>query len=284
MTRQFLGAHMSIAGGLDKAIERGLKAGCTAVQIFTKNASRWSVKPLGDEEVRRFCTAWEAGSIGPVAAHDSYLINLASPDEVLWRKSMDAFGDEMRRCARLGVPLLVMHPGAPRDSGEAAGLRRVVAAFEELLATAPDGVRVLVENTAGQGSCLGHCFEHLAAILAPLPEERFGVCFDTCHAFAAGYDLSTPGGYQKVMAEFDRVVGLGRLALFHLNDCKKGCGSHVDRHEHIGQGAIGREGFGALMRDERFLTIPKILETPRGDEGEMDEKNLALLRELAGEV
>ena len=284
MTRQILGAHMSIAGGVDKAIARGMKVGCDALQIFTKNASQWRAKPLGDEEIRLFRQAWEESAIGPVAAHDSYLINLASPDEAVWRRSIEAFGDELRRCALLGVPDLVMHPGAPLESGEEAGIARVAAAFRELLETAPEGVRVLVENTAGQGSNIGHRFEQLAAILAGLPEERFGVCFDTCHAFAAGYDLSTPEGYRRVMAEFDDRIGLGRIALFHLNDCKKGCGCRVDRHEHIGEGAIGREGFRALLKDERFQAIPKILETPKGDNDEMDARNLALLRELAGEA
>ncbi|MBN1140195.1 MAG: deoxyribonuclease IV [Deltaproteobacteria bacterium] len=284
MTRQILGAHMSIAGGIDKAIGRGVKVGCDAIQIFTKNASQWRAKPLGDEEIARFRSAWAASAIGPVAAHDSYLINLASPDPAVRRRSIEAFGDELRRCALLKVPDLVMHPGAPLESGEDNGIARVADAFRELLETAPDGVRILVENTAGQGSCLGHRFEQLAPILAGLPEERFGVCFDTCHAFAAGYDLSTPEGYREVMAEFDDRIGLNRIALFHLNDCKKGCGCRVDRHEHIGSGAIGREGFQSLLRDERFLTIPKILETPKGDDDGMDARNLALLRELAGEV
>lgn len=284
MTRQLLGAHMSIAGGLDKAVERGVRAGCTALQIFTKNASQWRAKPLGDEAVRLFREALNESDIEAVAAHDSYLINLASPDEGLWRKSIEAFGEEMRRCALLQVPLLVMHPGCPRDGGaEEDGLRRVIGAFLEILETAPEGVKILVENTAGQGSCLGHRFEHLRAILASLPAERFGVCFDTCHAFAAGYDLSTFAGYEQVMAEFDRVVGIERIELFHLNDCKKGCGSRVDRHEHIGAGAIGRQGFQALMGDERFRDIPKVLETPKGDSDEMDEINLALLRNLTGE-
>ncbi|BCR03505.1 putative endonuclease 4 [Desulfuromonas versatilis] len=278
-----LGAHMSIAGGVETAFARGEKVGCTAMQIFTKNANQWRGKPICAESARAFAQAWQASSIGPVIAHDTYLINLASPEEDKWRRSIEAFLDEMRRCALLGVPALVMHPGAHLGSGEQAGLARLCAAFRLIFAEAPAEVRVLLENTAGQGSCLGAPLEHLAAVFEGVPQGRFGVCFDTCHAFAAGHDLSSAEGYEAVMAEFDRLVGLERIEAFHLNDSKKGLGSRVDRHEHIGRGALGRACFEALMRDQRFSGVPKILETPKGDDDEFDLMNLALLREMAGE-
>lgn len=278
-----IGAHMSIAGGMAKAFSRGEEVGCTAIQVFTKNASRWQGKPLAEEEALTFRTTWEESSIGPVIAHDSYLINLASADAELREKSIAAFLDEMARCARLGISSLVMHPGAHLGTGEAAGLARLGEAFRRIFAEAPETVTVLLENTAGQGTVLGAAFEHLAEIMERVPQGRFGICFDTCHAFAAGYDLSTTEGYAQVMERFDQLIGCGRIAAFHVNDCKKGLGSRVDRHEHIGQGAIGREGFSALMRDARFAEIPKILETPKGNDTAFDLMNLATLRELAAE-
>ncbi|MDY0268490.1 MAG: deoxyribonuclease IV [Trichloromonas sp.] len=272
---------MSIAGGLDRAFARGEAVGCTALQIFTKNASQWRGKPIDDAAVRAFREAWQESVIGPVIAHDSYLINLAAPDAELWEKSKAAFRDELQRCARLGIPWLVMHPGSHRGQGEGAGLLRVAAALREILADSPVEVGVLLENTAAQGSYLGGRFEHLAEILARVPEGHLGVCFDTCHAFAAGYDLAGAEGYERVMEEFDRRVGLENLRAFHLNDCQKGLGSRVDRHEQIGRGSIGRASFAALMRDARFTAIPKILETPKGENDAWDRINLALLRQLA---
>lgn len=278
-----IGAHMSIAGGLHLAFARGEEVGCAAMQVFTKNASQWRGKTISPAEAAAFRQAWQESAIGPVIAHDSYLINLAAPDEEMWRKSIAAFLDEMERCALLGIPELVMHPGAHLGAGEAAGLQRLAAAFREIFAAAPPGVTVLLENTAGQGTCLGYRFEHLAAIMEQVPAGRFGVCFDTCHAWAAGYDLSTAVGYAATMSEFDRVIGLQRLRAFHVNDCKKGLGCRVDRHEHIGQGSIGEGGFAALMQDARVAGIPKILETPKGEDGESDRMNLATLRRLAAE-
>lgn len=282
MNPLLIGAHMSVAGGLEKAFARGEALGCTAMQVFTKNANQWKGKPVTAEQAQLFRRTWEASCVGPVLAHDSYLINLAAPDPDLWRKSLDAFRDEMERCALLGISALVMHPGAHLGTGEAAGLARIAEAFRVVFAEGPEGVTVLLENTAGQGSYIGGPFEHLAEIMERVPDGRFGVCFDTCHAFAAGYDLSTAEGFASVMEEFDRRVGIDRLAAFHLNDSKKGLGAGVDRHEHIGQGGIGREGFRALLRDERFASIPKVLETPKGDDDAFDRMNLATLRELAG--
>jgi len=280
MTHLF-GAHVSVAGGLENAFVNGLDAGCTALQIFTKNANRWQAKPIADEDAAAFRKAWKESGIGPVMAHDAYLINLASPKNGVWEKSKTALRDELDRCARLGITDLVMHPGAHLGTGEDIGLKRIRQAFHEILPESPPQVRLLLENTAGQGSYLGGDFAHLAALLENFDEQRFGVCFDTCHAHTAGYDLSTAEGYEKVMTEFDRLIGFDRIKAFHLNDCLKPCGSKVDRHAHIGQGTIGRTGFACLMRDPRFAKSPMVLETPKGDNGEMDRTNLALLRQLA---
>lgn len=277
-----LGAHMSIAGGLDRAFERGEEAGCTAMQIFTANASRWQGKPVTQEAAAAFRERWQTSPIGPVFAHDSYLINLASQDTKLREKSIQAFLEELQRCDMLGLAGVVMHPGAHLGAGEDTGLKRVRSAFDKILALTSTGVMILLENTAGQGSYLGGSFKHIARLLEDFPRERFGVCFDTCHACAAGYELTTESGYQVTMDEFERLIGFDRLQLFHVNDSLKPCGSRVDRHAHIGEGAIGQIGFRNLMQDARLAHIPKILETPKGDDGAMDRKNLELLRGLAG--
>lgn len=282
MTR-LLGAHVSVAGGLDNAFARGLESHCTALQIFTKNANRWQSKPISNDDAIAFQQAWQKSGIGPVIAHNAYLINLASPKQDVWEKSKAALRDEFLRCAQLGITGLVMHPGAHLGTGMETGVERIREAFREILPETPPEVQLLLENTAGQGTYLGGDFAHLAALLEGFDENRFGVCFDTCHAHTAGYDLSTSESYTEVMAEFDRLVGLEQIKAFHLNDCLKPCGSHVDRHTHIGQGTIGRTGFACLMQDQRFSAIPMLLETPKGDDVEMDRVNLALLRELAGE-
>jgi len=279
--RRPLGAHVSVAGGLEKAFANGLAVGCTALQIFTKNANRWQARPIADSDAAMFRQAWQASGIGPVMAHDAYLINLASPKGGVWEKSKAALRDELLRCSQLGIPELVLHPGAHLGSGEAVGLERIRQAFREILPEAPQDVRLLLENTAGQGSYLGGDFAHLAALLEGFDANRFGVCFDTCHAHTAGYDLSSAESYDQVMAEFDRLIGLEQIKAFHLNDCLKPCGSKVDRHAHIGQGTIGRAGFACLMQDPRFINVPMVLETPKGDAGDMDRVNLDLLRELA---
>ena len=280
-TRLLLGAHVSIAGGIEKAFSRGEAIGCSAIQIFTRNASRWKAKPLSDEAVAAFQQARRDSSIGYVSAHDSYLINLSSPDLKLRNRSIEAFVDEMVRCSQLGIEDLVMHPGAHVGAGYEAGMNTLIASFRSVLSEAPADVRILVENTAGQGSCLGARFEELAEILERLPQGNLAVCFDTCHAFAAGYDLRSTAGYQQVMEEFDRFIGVEKLALFHANDSKKPLGSRVDRHEHVGRGLIGPTGFAALMADQRFAGRPKIIETPPGDEHCDDLRNLALLRQFA---
>ena len=281
--KRLLGAHVSVAGGLDNAFARGLESGCTALQIFTKNANRWQGKPISPGEAAAFQQAWAESGIGPVMAHDAYLINLASPKNGVWEKSKSALRDELLRCAQLGVTDLVMHPGAHLGTGEATGLERIREALQIILAESPSEVRLLLENTAGQGSYLGGDFAHLGALLEGFSTSRIAVCFDTCHAHTAGYDLSTPEGYTQTMAEFDRLVGLKQIKAFHLNDCLKPCGSRIDRHAHIGQGTIGRTGFTCLMQDQRFVDIPMVLETPKGEGGDMDRVNLELLRELAQE-
>lgn len=283
--KDYLGAHISIAGGLHLAPGRGVKVGCGVIQIFTQNASQWRGRMPADADAALFRAQWEASGLHEVVSHDIYLINLAAPPGETRGKSIAAFREEMERCARLGIGKIVMHPGAHLGDGEAAGIRRICEAFNELIAATPDYTgKILLETTAGQGTNLGHTFGHLRDIIAGCAfPDRFGVCCDTCHTFAAGYDFTTAEGYERVFSEFDRIVGINRLQCFHINDSKKGLNSRVDRHEHIGQGALGIEPFRFLMNDPRFVTVPKILETPKGDDDEFDILNLKTLRELVGQ-
>ena len=277
-----LGAHMSIAGGVDKAIDRAESVGCEAVQIFTKNNNQWKARPIPAEQAERFQARLEETGIGPVVAHDSYLINLASSDDALWEKSTEAFRVELERCETLGIPYLVAHPGSHTGAGEDVGLRRVADALNRLHDELPGyRVRTLLETTAGQGTALGATFEQLARITADLrAPERVGYCFDTCHVFAAGYDLRTPDTYAETMATFDAVLGLANLCAVHLNDSKRGLGSRVDRHAHIGEGEIGLAGFRNLVNDDRLRDLPGLLETPKSDDLHEDIENLARLRRL----
>lgn len=277
-----LGAHMSIAGGVSRALERGHSIGCEAIQMFTKNQRQWKARPLDAEEIERFKLKQAETGIRPVVAHDTYLINLGSPDETRWQKSLQSYIIELERCEALSIPYLVMHPGSHLGSGEEAGLRCIAEGLNRThAATAGFGVVTLLETTAGQGTNLGYRFEQLAAIREMVEEaERVAVCFDTCHAFAAGYDLRTPEAYAETMAEFDRVLGLDLLRCFHLNDSKKGLGSRVDRHQHIGQGLLGLEPFRLLLNDPRFVHLPGLLETPKGPEMLEDVENLRVLRGL----
>jgi deoxyribonuclease-4 len=278
------GAHFSVAGGLYRAAETAAGLGCGTVQLFTKNANQWSAKPLAEGDIAAFRSAVRKARLKYPTAHDSYLINLAAPGDELFSKSVEAFTDELTRAEQLGLSYLVTHPGAHVGSGEAAGLNRVTQGLDEALRrTAGFKVKVLLENTAGQGSCLGHRFEHLARLLADsAAPDRMAVCFDTCHAFAAGYDLSTVEGYDATFDEFRKVVGLRRLKLFHVNDSLKPLGSRVDRHAAIGQGMIGEGAFRRLVNDPRFARLPMILETPKEDAfgRPMDPVNLAILRSL----
>ncbi len=282
MSELLTGAHVSIAGGLYKAFERGTALQCRAIQIFLKNSNQWKAKPLTQPDCELFKEARKNSKIVSVVAHDSYLINLASPDPELHRKSLAAFAEELRRANFLGVPYLVMHPGAHTGSGIAAGISKVAKSLDRALKEAEPPVQILLENTAGQGSCLGDRFEQLAGILEKLKSpERVGVCLDTCHLFAAGYDIRTRDGYDRTIREFDQKIGIGKIKAFHMNDSKKDLGSHVDRHCHIGQGYIGLDAFRFLMNDRRFSAIPKILETPKGSGIEEDLMNLATLAGLA---
>lgn len=281
MRPPLIGAHMSIAGGIHKAFERGESVGCRTLQIFLKNSNRWDARPLSAEERELFATARARTGIDPVVAHDSYLVNLASPDRALREKSVRAFMEEMGRANFLGVPFLVLHPGAHMGTGEREGCARVAEALDRALGEVGGPVVPLLENTAGQGSTLGRSFGELASILERVGErERVGVCFDTAHAFAAGYDLRTRKGYDAVMREFDRVIGVGRIRAFHVNDSKKELGSRVDRHADIGKGFLGLEPFRFLLNDRRFLAVPKILETPKGPDLAEDRRNLATLESL----
>lgn len=281
------GAHMSISGGVAKAFARGAQVGCEAMQIFTKSDRQWAAKPLLPEDIAAFKAEQASSGIGPVVVHDSYLINLAAPADELWEKSIAAFAHELERCAALGVPYIVTHPGAHTGSGEEAGLVREAAALSRIFADGVGGdTMVLLETTAGQGSCLGNRFEHLARLFELLPEHhaRLGVCVDTCHIFAAGYDIRTPETYAATFAELDRIVGLAQVRCFHLNDSQKELGSRVDRHSHIGQGCIGVEAFRLLVNDPRFRAVPMIIETPKGEAMLEDIENLSLLRSLIAAV
>lgn len=276
------GAHMSISGGVSKSFARGESVGIEAMQIFAKNERQWTAKPIPAEEAAAFRAEQERTGIHPVVVHDSYLINLAAPADELREKSIAAFADELERCAQLNIPYLVTHPGAHTGIGEEAGLARVADAINRLLAEGVGGpTMILLETTAGQGTALGYRFEHLARLFELIPHhDRLGVCVDTCHIFAAGYDIRDEASYQATFAELDRLVGLERVKCFHLNDSQKDVGSRVDRHAHIGQGCIGVEAFRMLVNDPRFADLPMIIETPKGEDMAEDRMNLALLRSL----
>jgi deoxyribonuclease-4 len=272
---------MSIAGGIHNAFSHGERAGCRTLQIFLKNASQWKGRGLTEEDRSLYVEAQERSAIGPVMAHNSYLINLASPDPLLYERSLEAFMEEMGRANFLGVPRVVVHPGAHMGAGEHEGIVRIAAAINRALAQVAPPVEILLENTAGQGSCLGYRFEHLAAILDRVThQERVGICLDTCHLFAAGYDISSEAGYRKTISDFNRLIGVQRIRAFHVNDCKRELGSRIDRHAHIGKGFIGLEAFRCLVNDRRFARVPKILETPKGKDLKEDLMNLAVLRSL----
>ena len=281
-----LGVHQSIAGGYDKAVERARRSGCDCLQLFTKNNNQWAGRDISADEAERFRRAMDTLGITHPLAHDSYLINLASPDRRLWRKSVDAFVVELRRAETLGIPYVVTHPGAFTTSTEPAGLQNIVRAIDEVSAQTPDlKVRCLLETTAGQGTALGWQFEQLAAILDGVAQpDRLGFCFDTCHVFAAGYPMETRKQYRATMAAFDRLLGVERIKAFHLNDSRRELGSRIDRHEHIGRGHLGLEPFRLLLSDPRFRDVPMYLETPKGEENgeDWDAVNLRVLRSCVG--
>jgi deoxyribonuclease-4 len=275
-----LGAHMSISGGVEQAVVRGQEVGCETVQIFTKNSNQWKAKPLTAAEIKAFREACLAAGMGPVIAHSAYLINLAAPDEVLYEKSIQASLDELQRCELLDIPYLVIHPGAHMGTGEGQGLARIAAAISRIHRETPAlRAELTLEITAGQGTALASKFEHFATILEQVEApERLGFCLDTCHLLAAGYDFRTRQGYDRMMETWDDLVGIERIRAIHLNDSKKDLGSRVDRHEHIGQGCIGAQGFELLLNDPRLSQLPMVLETPKEDNA--DVRNLAMLRSL----
>ncbi len=273
---------MSIAGGVFNAFLHGQAVGCNTIQIFVKSTNQWKAKPLGAEEVEKYHQLQKETGIAPVVAHDSYLINVASQDKALYAKSREALKIEVERCQTLKIPYLVMHPGSHVGAGEKVGLATIAQALNEIFSEVEDkGTKIALEATAGQGSNLGYKFEHLAEIISQVKQNhRLAVCLDTCHIFAAGYDIKTADGYKNTMAEFDKIVGLNRLAAIHFNDSKKGFGSRVDRHEQIGKGEIGKEPFGFFLNDSRLTNVPKILETPKGPDYAEDKINLKVLRSL----
>lgn len=283
-----IGAHMSIAGGVDKAVRAASKIGFQTVQLFTKNNNQWKASPLTDAQISAFRLALDETGVADPVVHNSYLINLASPDDRLWNQSIDAMTVEVERCEALGIRDIVAHPGAHVGSGEEAGIGRIAAALDEIhRRTAGVSVTIDLETTAGQGSCLGHRFEHLGGIIARVAApERLGVCVDTCHIFAAGYSFATVGEYDETMDQLDRAVGLGRVRVWHLNDSLRECGSRVDRHAGVGRGHLGLEPFRRVVNDARFHPIPMILETPKGEEGgeDLDALNYRALRQLEQET
>jgi len=279
-----LGAHMSIAGGYYKAVERAKERQCDCVQLFTKNNNRWHADSITPADSQRFTDAISKLQIVHPIAHDSYLINMASPDDELWQKSIDAFVKELFRAETLRIPYVVAHPGSHTTSTATNGLKRIIEALDEVHSQADTiSAKCLLETTAGQGTNLGWQFEQLASIIDAVNDpERLGVCFDTCHAFAAGYPMGTQKEYKTTMQEFDSIVGLGKIKAFHLNDSKRELGSRVDRHAHIGRGEMGLEPFRHLLNDERFVEVPMYLETPKEQENgvELDIINLKTLRSL----
>ncbi len=281
-----LGAHVSTAGGVACAIDRACAIGCTAMQIFVKNNMQWFAKPLDTVEVRAFCDHPRRDSLRSVFGHSGYLINLAASDPGVHELSMRSLREELTRADLLGLPFLVLHPGAHMGQGVEAGLKKVVASLDAVYGMIPEiKTRIALETTAGQGSSLGRTFEELAFILGACRErERFCVCIDTAHLFAAGYDLASFDGVARTFAQFQKLIGFKRLAAIHLNDSKAAAGSRVDRHEHIGKGKIGLEAFQYVMREPRFRSIPKVIETPKGPDMAEDVVNLATLRSLMQET
>lgn len=278
-----VGAHMSAAGGLVRAVERAVDAGCRTLQVFTKNSNQWAGRPVVPSEADAFRRAAAGAGIAPLVSHSAYLINLASPDPLVRARSAEALVDEIDRCDAFGIPYLVLHPGSHGGDGEETGLDRIARGLDEAAAKRPaSGTTVLLETAAGQGACLGHDFAHLSAILARADSRpRLALCLDTCHVHAAGYDVVSKDGWRRTLDALDDACGLGLVKVIHANDSKKERGCRVDRHERIGHGAIGAKGFANLMTEPVFEGVPKILETPKDADGAWDREGLAALRRLA---
>jgi len=273
---------MSIAGGIHTAVERAIRIGCTTMQMFVKNNTQWKGKPLAEKDISTYKKLLSESSIGPVVVHDTYLINLCATNKVTLKRSRVALKDELDRAEILGVEYLNFHPGSHMGAGEDEGIRRIAESLNIIHEQTPGHrVKSVLEATAGQGTAIGHRFEQLRAIIDLVEQRhRMAVCIDTCHIFAAGYDISTEAGYERTFNEFDDLLGLDRLVAFHVNDSKRELGSRVDRHEHIGKGRIGKVGFSLLMNDGRFRNLPKILETPKGKDMKEDVRNMRVLRKL----
>ena len=279
---QLLGAHTSTAGGVSKSVDLAGKLGFTAMQIFTKNNNRWFQKPLDEKEIEAFKSKLKTSKIKFVVSHDSYLINLCAKNKSILKKSRTAFMDELERCELLGIPYLNFHPGAHLGAGENEGIK-LIAESLNISHNKTKGYKVssMLETTAGQGTAIGYRFEHLQEIIDLVEEkERMNVCIDTAHIFAAGYNIKGTKEFKKVIKAFNEIIGLDKLKCFHMNDSKKELGSRVDRHEHIGKGFIGLEGFSNIMNDKRLKMIPKILETPKGKEQMEDLENITALKKL----
>jgi deoxyribonuclease-4 len=274
---------MSIDGGVHTAHERGISIGCTAMQIFTKNNTQWAARPISKEEIEKYKALERRSGIRPVVAHSSYLINLCAKNAVVLKKSRQGLKDELNRCELLGIPYLVFHPGSHMGRGEREGIQRISESLNHLHEETKNyRVKSVLESTAGQGTAIGYRFQHLREIIDGIEmKERVAVCVDTCHLFAAGYNISTETGYKNTFDEFDAVIGLDRLVVLHMNDSKRELGSRIDRHEHIGKGRIGNTAFRLLMDDARFVRIPKILETPKSKDMHEDVMNLRKLNSLA---
>ena len=277
---------MSVAGGLANAFERARTAGCVCMQIFAKNPRQWVAKRLGRGQAAAFRAAGQDLDVWPVMAHGSYLVNLAASDRSVRRRSLSSLRDDLARSEVLGIAGVVIHPGSHRGRGLEEGIARIAESINRILdQTAGDGSKIVLETTSGQGQGVGSRFEHIAAIIELVEQRRrLGVCLDTCHVFAAGYDVRRKPGYERMWREFDAAIGMRRLEVIHLNDCKGGLGEHLDRHEHIGMGGLGLNAFRLVMRDPRLAHVPKIIETPKGDkdDGVLDRRNLGILRRLAG--
>lgn len=283
--RPILGAHRSIAGGFENAFVTGVAVECDCLQVFVKNQRQWRAPQLSEAQVAAFKAAWRGTGLDPVVGHASYLVNLASPDRTLRRRSIDAMVDELERCEALGVAALIFHPGSYITGTLEGGIKRVAKSMDEVhRRRAGYDTMILLETTAGQGTSIGYRFEHLAAIIASVSKpERLGICLDTCHLFAAGYDFRKASDYVAMIEELDHVIGMAQVGCIHLNDSKRRLGSRIDRHEHIGKGKIGKQGFAHFVNDSRWTGIPMIIETPKGKDGrgaDLDKVNLKRLRSL----
>lgn len=282
-THTLLGTHVSVAGGISSAFERGERIGCTTMQVFVKNSNQWEAKPLTVSDTENYKTAAAKSTIGPVFAHAAYLINLCAVNPAVHSKSLKAFEDELVRCETLGISGVIFHPGSHMGAGEATGIRRIAESLDSIHErTAGFKTLTILETTAGQGTAIGYCFEHLRDIVALVREQqRLAICLDTAHLYAAGYDIATTDGWETTMHALEDRIGFSAVAAVHVNDSKKPKGSRVDRHEHIGKGLIGLTAFRLLMTDPRFAEVPKILETEKSEDMHEDVENMNILRSLA---